>query len=382
MYPEIKDHPAAQYWNARLNFKPEVNSFGTGKELAVVLVISLFAGLIAQIPWFAGIEQDAFYQRNIGFVVFPALTFYFAWKRKAQTMKTLAITTVMLLAAWYMHLLSDNSNGDTYILACIHLPLFLWALTGLVFTGFNLRDFALRLDYLRFNGDLFVMTAVLLIAGGLMTGITMGLFELIGINIEAIFTQYILIFGLAAVPVIATYLVQVNPQMVSKVSPVIARVFTPLVLVMLVVYLIAVIYTGRDPFNDREFPLIFNLLLIGVMAIIFFAIAGIPNNTHHTTTIVLLFCLAVLTIVVNGIALSAILFRIGEWGMTPNRLAVAGTNILFLLNLLIVAYMLFMVVRSKKEIENVGNSIASFLPIYTLWIMLVVFVFPLLFNYN
>jgi len=60
-------------------------------------------------------------------------------------------------------------------------------------------------------------------------------------------------------------------------------VFTPLVLTTLVIYLIAVIGTGKDPYNDRDFLLIFNLLLIGVMAIILFSIAETSKNSDSKT---------------------------------------------------------------------------------------------------
>src|SRR4029079_6125545 len=121
------------------------------------------------------------------------------------------------------------------------------------------------------------------------------------------------IFGLAAAPIIGTYLTQTNPQLVGKVSPVIAKIFSPLVLMMLVIYLIAMIYSGKDPYNDREFLLIFNGLLIGVMAIIFFSVAETSTTTKSRTEIWVLLLLSVVTIIVNGIALSAILFRIAEW---------------------------------------------------------------------
>ncbi|GAB1374555.1 hypothetical protein MASR1M46_14410 [Bacteroidales bacterium] len=59
----------------------------------------------------------------------------------------------------------------------------------------------------------------------------------------------------------------------GKVSPVIAKIFSPLVLIMLLVFLSAMAFSGKDPYNDREFLIIFNALLVGVMAIIFFSVA-------------------------------------------------------------------------------------------------------------
>jgi hypothetical protein len=226
------------------------------------------------------------------------------------------------------------------------------------------------------------MTAIILLAGGVFTILTINLFRLIDVQVEVFYFKNIGIWGLAAAPIVGTYLVQTNPQLVNKVSPVIAKVFTPLVLATLVIYLIAVIYTGKDPYNDREFLLIFNMLLIGVMAIIFFSIAETSKNSNNKISDLMLLALSAVTIIINGIALSAIVFRISEWGITPNRLAVLGSNILILLNLLIVSYRLFKTMKDSSDIEKVENSIASFLPIYTLWTILVTFIFPVIFNFK
>ena len=226
------------------------------------------------------------------------------------------------------------------------------------------------------------MTTVILIAGAILSAVTVGLFEMINIKIEEFYFSHVAIWGLAAAPIFGTYLVQQNPQLVKNVSPIIAKVFTPLVLVMLVVYLIAIIYTGKDPYNDREFLFIFNLLLIGVMAIILFSISESAQNEAGKIELLLLLGLSIVTIVVNGIALSAILFRIFEFGITPNRLAVLGSNVLILVNLLMVAYRLFKTLRDASEIENVEKSIAMFLPIYSVWTIIVTFLFPLIFAFK
>ena len=96
----------------------------------------------------------------------------------------------------------------------------------------------------------------------------------------------------------------------------------------------------------------------------------------------LLFALSIVTVIVNGIALSAIVFRISEWGITPNRLAVLGGNILMLINLLIATYRLYKTIKDSNEIEKVENSIAFFLPIYGAWTLVVTFVLPVVFKFR
>lgn len=382
LYPELKSNMLADFWNERLNFTSEEVSWGTGKDLVFVIIASLLAGLIAKIPVFFSVTEDFFYPRNIGFVIFPMLSAYFAWKNKLSTGKIAFIAGATLGGLIFINSLPDVKKSDTLILSCIHLLLFLWAILGFAFVGENKNNPENRLDYLRYNGDLIVMTTLILIAGAIMTGVTIGLFQLIGFKIEKFYFDYFGIFGLAAAPIIGTYLTQTNPQLVGKVSPVIARIFSPLVLVMLVIYLVAIVYSGKDPYNDREFLLIFNVLLIGVMAIIFFSVAETSKTAKSRTEIWILFLLSVVTIIVNGIALSAILFRISEWGITPNRVAVLGSNALILINLLLVTAQLFKVVSKKSDISRVGKVITFYLPIYVLWTIIVTFLFPLLFGFK
>lgn len=382
VYPEIQENTTAHIWYERLNYENDEISWGATNELLFIIIASFIAGVIAKLPQFIGINPEYFYPRNIVFVIFPLLTAYFVWKRKSKTNRMAIASIVILISVLFINSLPNNNTSDTLILACIHLPLLLWSVLGFIFVGDNLKNFQTRLDFLRYNGDLVVMTAIILIAGGILAGVTMGLFRLIDIQVEEFYFQYIGIWGLAAAPIVGTYLVQTNPHLVNKVSPVIAKVFTPLVLVTLIIYLIAVMYTGKDPYNDREFLLIFNMLLIGVMAIIFFSITETSKNAGGKVGFMMLFVLSVVTILINGIALSAILFRISEWGITPNRIAVLGGNILILINLLLVTFRLFKAIKNDNEINKVENSIASYLPIYSLWTILVTFVFPVIFNFK
>jgi hypothetical protein len=382
LYPELKENGLVSFWNERLNFAKEEISWGTGKDLFFVIVASILAGVIAKLPALLGINEEYFYNRNIGFIVFPALSAFFAWKNKLSTGKIATIAGVTIAGLVFINSLPDMKASDTLMLSCIHMVLVLWSVLGFAFAGGAGDTGEKRLGYLRYNGDLVVMTTLILIAGGILTGVTIGLFHLIGFNIEKFYFKWVAIFGLAAAPIVGTYLTQANPQLVGKVSPVIAKIFSPLVLVMLVIYLVAIIYSGKDPYNDREFLLIFNALLVGVMAIIFFSVAETANTNKNRAEPWVLFGLSIVTIIVNCIALSAIVFRIAEGGVTPNRAAVLGSNVLILVNLLLVTAQLYKVISKKADITGVGKVIASYLPFYVVWAAIVTFLFPFLFGFK
>ncbi len=169
LYPDIKENTTAQIWNERLNFESEEISWGTKNELVFVIIASFIAGFIAKLPQFFGFADEFFYPRNIAFVVFPLLAAYFAWKQNVSTKKIVIASIAILISVLFINFLPDNNQSDTLILACIHLPLFLWAVLGFTYLGKDIKNNQRRLDFLRYNGDLVVMTTIILIAGGLFT---------------------------------------------------------------------------------------------------------------------------------------------------------------------------------------------------------------------
>jgi hypothetical protein len=382
LYPQIKGNPLADFWNERLTYETDEISWGTRRELFLVIAASLVAGVVAKLPALLNINEEFFYSRNIGFIVFPLLTTYFAWKNKLSAGNISFIAYTTLVGILFINFLPNVSKSDTLVLSCIHLLLFLWSILGFAFVGEKGNNVEKRLGFLKYNGDLVVITTLIVIAGMILSGITIGLFSLIGFRIENFYFKNIGIFALPAAPILGTYLTQTNPQLVGKVSPVIAKIFSPLVLVMLITYLIAMVYSGKDPYNDRDFLMIFNALLVGVMAIIFFSIAETSGTNKSRAETWVLFLLSVVTVVINGVALSAIIFRISEWGLTPNRAAVLGGNILILVNLLLVSVQLSRVLSKKTDITAVGKAISFYLPVYTIWTLIVTFIFPFIFGFK
>ena len=382
LYPELKDNALAGFWNVRLNFAKEEISWGTRKDLLFLIIASFTAGLIAKLPAMLHIDGELFYSRNVGFIIFPILSIYFAWKNKLPVTRILVIIVPVIASIIFINSLPDPKFSDSSLLSCIHMILFLWAILGFAFVGEQNNNVEKRLRFLSYNGDLVVITTLIVIAAGIVSAATIGLFSLIGLDIKNFYFEYIVVFGLPAAPILGTYLTQNNPQLVGRISPVIAKIFSPIVLVMLVIYLAAIIYSGKDPYNNREFLIFFNGLLAGVMAIIFFSIAETTKAEKSRMEIWILLLLSIVTIVVNGIALSAILFRISEWGLTPNRAAVLGGNVIILVNLVLVTLHLFKSVYKNADINKVGKIISSYLPVYCVWAIIVTFLFPLIFGFR
>ena len=382
IYPGHQQNTNLNFWHERLNFETEKQGLGAKNEIIIVIAFALIAGLIAHIPNFTGIDQEYFFSRNISFVVFPVLSIYFMWKQKLVFKQWLFPLLATLIAAIYINLLPNNTSSSSIALSLIHMPIFLWAIFGYSFLGENLKSNQSRISFLRYNGDLVVMSGILLLSTVIFSAITVNLFDLIGINIEIFYFQNIMIWGLAAIPIVATYLIQTNAQLINKVSPIIAKIFTPLVFMNLFIYISAMLYTKKYPYQDRNLLLLFNVLLMGVMALILFSIAEAGKTAKNKFSLIMLFSLSVLTIIVNCIALSAIVYRINEFGFSANRIAVLGGNLLIFINLVLVSYKLFLASFKNADIEEIERSIAGYLPVYAIWTGLIAFIIPIIFQYK
>jgi hypothetical protein len=345
-------------------------------------VLALISAFFMQIPALFAISNDFYFPRNLAFIAMPGLAGYFAYKQNVNVSRLIAPLLVLFISVLFVNFLPDNPTSNTLILTCLHLPLLLWLVVGFIFSGAGLSQLERRIDFLRFQGDLLVMCAVIVLAGGLFSALTIGLFTLIEIKIEDIYFPYFVLSALPSVPLVASCLVCQNPTLVSKISPVIARIFTPLVAIMLLLFLGSFIFMGKDPYNDRAFLFVFNGILIGVMALVLFSVSEVTKDSASGFQRVFLFVLASLAIVVNGIAFSAIAFRIVELGITPNRLAVLGSNALILLNLILVTRRLLGLIRGRNSLQDVESSMTNFLPYYAIWAALVSFVFPLVFSFR
>src|SRR5690606_32178565 len=115
IYPDLGQNIPARFWHERLSYEPNSISWGSRADLLFVVITSFLAGLIAKIPSAFSIPEDFFYPRNIGFIVFPFLIAFFAWKNKVSGKMIAIISTIVALSILYINLLPQNPESDTLI---------------------------------------------------------------------------------------------------------------------------------------------------------------------------------------------------------------------------------------------------------------------------
>lgn len=356
--------------------------WGTSKEWLVGLTLVVLSGIIAKIPYIFEIDLEWYFPRNVSLIVFPTLTAYFIWRNKLSLSYWIKAGVVALLVALYMNVLPGNGNNDTFVLACLHIPIVLWAFYGYGFTGNQWKSSSHRVQFLRHNGEMLIMGNIIFACGGLFSGITIGLFNLIGFNIEEFYFKDIAIWGMAAVPIVTAFLVLHNQSLANKIAPIIAKLFTPFVLLTLLIFSLAVPFSNRDLYQDRELLLILNVIVIAVMAIIMFSLSENMRGKASKFQLGMLFVLTLICILDDAMALMAIGSRLFDRGISPNRVVVVGMNLIVLVHLLLVSKQIWLVLKKKAILESIEEKIAQYLPVYVVWAAIVGFLFPLLFGFS
>lgn len=392
VYNFISGFPAAEFWKTRLRFdyiaagKPveeyilrseSVQVIPGGKFTIVFTIIaSLIAGTLAKMPDFFGFPEDPYIPNNIAFFVLPFLILYYVVKNNLQIKPIVLFSITLLLSVIFINMF-PGVKSDTHMLSQIHLVLLMWILLGISFTGGDYRSSEKILHYFKRNGDVIIMTAIILFAGVLLAGLTQGLFHVIKVPIESYF-KYIVIYGLCAAPIVANYMIESTPGLVNKVAPFVSKIFLPLVLIMMTCFLVALIFFANDPFNNREELIVFNALLVFNLAIIFFSFSGQKVEAKSYLNKIIFF-LSAEAILINSIAISAIVYRLFAMGISPNRIAVLGGNILMFINLIIIAVKLYKYIRNKTGVNEINDSMTFMMPYYAIWATFISFVFPFIF---
>ena len=374
------DSPVLKVWYERLYFQEAESSQKFPKfqkDFFMMVLIAVFAGVTTRLIYDL-VEQETIHYVNLVFGIFPFIAAYFIYKHPPRKNVLFTLLSLFLFAVIFVNVLPKLPD-DTIFLTYLHLPIFLWVLVGIAFTGDDYQSVNKRLAYLKFNGEFLILYVCIMVGFIALSIITIALFHYLSLSVSEFYYINVFIPGGVALAVVVTYLGVSKLKLAKNVAHYLAKIFSPLVLTTLLVYLIAIIWVKKNPFLDRDFLLTFNIILLIVMAITIFSIAERGTAKEKNIFDYIHYALISLALIINSVALSAIIFRLSSYGISPNRISVLGTNILIWINFIwvIISYTRFL--RNKAGITAIQDAIAKYLPIYGLWAAFVTFAFPIIF---
>jgi hypothetical protein len=354
------------------------------RDLLVMIVCALGAAVSIKLPELFGqrFEEDGgFYAPNLSLFALPWLAGFLAWRRRASPMVIGVLVALFAVGAVGANVYSLGDESQSLVLTTIHLVIALWFVVGVAYVSDDLRSSRRRMDFVRFTGEWFVYYVLIALGGGVLTGLTFGTFEAIGISPEHFVGNWLVPCGAMAAVVVAGWLVEAKQSVVENIAPVLTRLFTPLFTVALLAFLVAFGFSGGGIDVEREALILFDVLLVVVLALLLYSISARDPLAPAGVFDKLQLALVVSALAIDVLVLLEITGRITEFGTTPNKAAALGENVLLLANLAWSAWLLFGLARGRTPFAALERWQTSYLPVYAAWCWIVVLAFPPLFHY-
>ena len=357
-------------------------------ETLVVLGLALAAALAVKVPELFGYRlngDDAdtqFYALNVSLFVLPLLTGYFVWKRRLDAAGWRWLVLPFATAVGFANAVPFAPEGSTVVLAAMHLPIALWLVVGIAYAGGDWGNGSRRMDFVRFSGELFIYYVLIAFGGMVLVAFTVFMFNnAIGLEVEWLVEGWILPCGALGAVIVSAWLVEAKQSVIENMAPVLTRLFTPLFTAVLVAFLATMAWTGSGIDVEREVLIGFDLLLVLVLGLLLYAVSARDPQAPPDAFDALQLVLVTSALVVDAVALAAIAGRISEFGVSPNRVAAFGENVILLVNLTWSAWLYARFLGRRGAFAALESWQTGYLPVYSVWAAIVVVVFPPLFGF-
>ncbi|MFN8446204.1 MAG: hypothetical protein U0175_35770 [Caldilineaceae bacterium] len=290
--------------------------------------------------------------------------------------------------AWWRQAL--RMEDPVSILLLIHLTALALYTTGF-FVLWEERSSLARFAALNKAIETVITAGIFLAAGVLFTGVSYALFQALGIDPPDWVMHLFVAGGVGLVPVLAVaavYRPDLPPQAqsftqgLSRLIALVLRILLPLALVVAVVYVVLIPFNFMRPFENRETLIVYNVMLFAVLGLI---VGATPVHEEDVPAALRswlrrgLLTLAALALLVAVYAMAAVLYRTWSDGITPNRFAVIGWN---LVNIALLVQLLYREWRSDASewLATVHATVNTGLNWYVVWTVVLMIALPLLFH--
>ena len=379
---EFAQEHSERLWK-RLAPPPAAES--TRHDFLVMIGCACAAAAAIKVPEIFGLrlsDDGEFYARNLSLFALVPLAGYFVWRRGLPSARALRLLAPpFVAAAVVVNAYPFEENSDTEVLAALHLPIALWLLVGVAYAGGDWRSERKRMDYVRFTGEWFIYYVLIALGGGVLAALTQAAFAAIGIDASAFTAEWLLPCGALGAVVVASWLVEAKQGVIENMAPVLTRLFTPLFAAMLLAFLAAMVWTRRGIDLDRDILIVFDLVLGLVLGLLLYAISARDRHEPYGLFDALQLVLVVSALIADVVMLAAMAGRVSDLGLTPNRIAALGENVVLLVNLALSAWLYVGFWRGRRPFAALERWQTGYGPVYAVWAAAVVVVFPPVFGF-
>ena len=348
------------------------------------LLFALAAGVAAQVVRLSADLANGtpgWPARNLALFVVPFLAGYFAHRRGLDRRGWLLTAAPFVIVALVINLYPYRPGSGTELLVALHLPVLLWFAAAVPYMAGLVRSHEKRMDFVRFTGEWVIYYALIALGGGVLMGLTTAILQPIGPDLPERVLEWVLPSGAAGAVIVAAWLVESKQHVVENMAPVLTMIFTPLFALMLTVAAITYAISGAASGFDRELLGVFDALMVVVLGLVLYAMsAREPSRPAGLMDRVQLVAV-VSALVLDVMVLTAMVLRIEDMGVTPNRVAALGLNLVLLVNLAGTAWLSARFLTGRAGFHPIERWQTSYVAVFAAWVAVVVVLLPPLFAF-
>ncbi len=366
---------ATREWKQHVGTLPATRRLGDGP---VAIVFGVLAALVVQLPRLWGDPYPDFLVSPV--LALAVLAGYLAWTHKVGRATVLAGAAATVLSLAVAAFYPFTVEGDTWIITMLHLPVAMWVAVAVAYMGGKVRSARARMDAVRFTGEWVIYMALLALGGIVLFAITFLTMAAAGQEPSEELISWVIPSAAAGAMPVAAWLVEGKSTVVENLAPVLTRIFTPLFTVAIAVLLVGIVAWGG--FSDnRDVLILFDVLLIVVVALVMYTLSSTPADARAGWFEWLQVALVVGALALNAVALTTTLDRTFDGGLTPNRVAALGLNLVLLVHLVVTAWLTAVRAARRTPARGVIAWQTAYLPVYAAWAWGVVLVLPPVFGF-
>lgn len=300
------------------------------------------------------------------------------------------ILVVDLSSSFFVGSIDDKDFfAQTYVIKYIYNNIIFFIILALSYNGFQVLNSKTISEFFTFSADISIFAAliasVVSTVFGIFTAIVIFLIkDIFNILDEEIIIKLILL-SISFLTSIFPFLVYtVYRKMKTNISIYLSRILMPFSLLFIFILLILLLMPDIRPYDNRFTFILYNVMLAVIVLNMFFIRVDYKSSIF---TKALYIVLPIVAILFDILVLTSSLYRLAEYGITPNKITLVGTNLIMLGNLVFITIFniksilnIFKNNEDIKDIKNItigDNKTVFYIYVYGGWAFIVCFILPL-----
>lgn len=276
-----------------------------------------------------------------------------------------------------------------YYIKYIFSVIIFFIIIALSYNGFQVLNSKTISEFFTFSADISIfaalITGVVSTVFGIFIAIVLYLIQDIIQSLDEKVIIKLIVLSISFLSSIFPFLVYiVYKKMKTNISIYLSRILMPFSLLFIFILLLLLLMPDIRPYDNRVTFVLYNIMLAVIVLNMFFVRVDYKSSIF---TKALYIVLPIVAILFDILVLTSSLYRLAEYGITPNKITLVGTNLVMLGNLVFITFFniksILNIFKNNEDIKDIKNITIGdtknvlYIYVYAAWAFIVCFIMPL-----